>query len=130
VVERDYGLDSPLTTGAKYVLVKCKAFLVGLDVITIGKDATPRNRKPERLKAHLTKERDILSVIMIEINGIACRVIAARISLKGHIFTTDDGKTSLAKGKQVGVGETPTTLVKPALALVGGKCSAPEKIRT
>ncbi|EEA90462.1 hypothetical protein COLSTE_01357 [Collinsella stercoris DSM 13279] len=68
--------------------------------------------------------------MMIEINGLACRVIAARISLKGHIVTTDDGKTPLAKGKQVGVGETSTSLVKPTLALVGGKCSAPEKIRT
>ena len=130
VVERDHGLDSLLTTGAKYILVKCKAFLVGLGVITIGEDAAPRNREAQRLETHLAKERDILSVMMIEINGLACRVIAPRLSLEGHIATPDNSNAPFTKGKQVGVGETSTSLVKTTFALVGGKCSAPEKIRT
>ncbi len=82
VVKRHHRLYPPLAADAENVVVEGKALLVGLRVVTVGEDAAPRDGEAQGLEPHLAEERDVLSIMMIEIDGLLSGVVMALIRFK------------------------------------------------
>ena len=130
VAERHHRLDALFEAGAKHILIEREALLVGFGVIPVGEYTAPCDGEAQSLEAHLAEERDVLAVMMIEIDGLLGRVVMVGQRLERNVVTPDDGETVPPVRQKIRVGEPPPALVPGTLTLVGGKRAAPEKIRT
>ena len=123
-------LDTVCLTLAEHVLVKCQAGLVGLGLVTVGEDSSPRQAHAEGLKAHLGKESDVLLVVVVEIDAGLRGIVIAVLEVE-HLALAGDHRIALgAMRRHVHVGQAAAIHVVGALALVGSRCAAPQEVFT
>ena len=107
VVERHHRLDALFEAGAKHILIEREALLVGFGVIPVGEYTAPCDGEAQSLEAHLAEERDVLAVMMIEIDGLLGRVVMVGQRLERNVVTPDDGETVPPVRQKIRVGEPP-----------------------
>ena len=123
-------LDAVRLALAEYVLVEGQAGLVGLGLVTVGEDAGPSQAHTEGLKAHLGKESNVLLLVVIEIDAGLRGIVIAVLEVE-HFTLAGDHRIALgAVRSHVHVGKAAAVHVIGALALVGSRRAAPQKVFT
>ena len=123
MVERDHGLYAVGEQFVKQRVVESQALLVRLGLISLGKNARPRNGGAKKLEAHFRKQADILFVAVKEID---CRVVG-RFLL--HAQRNIRAFRALAPSRQqIVTAQALASLLIRALRLAGGYCAAQHKV--
>ena len=63
-------LDAVLAAAVEDAVVEREAGLVGLGVVAVGEDAAPGDGHAEHVEAHLSEQRDVLLVMMVEVDAV------------------------------------------------------------
>ena len=122
------GLDAVLMTFVKHVLIKLQAGLVGLLIEAVGVNTAPGNAQAVALKAHLREQGDVLLVVMVKINGLMAGILISLLALQHSSGAVHHRPALRAGGDQVHIGQTSAVHVVSALALIGGRRAAPQKV--
>ena len=102
-------------------VVEGKTGLVGLGIIAVGEDAAPGDGHAEHVEAHLGEQRDILLVVMVEIDAVMVGVEAVGVDVDRDLT-----RLLVAAAQEVVVdGSAAAVHVPSALKLVGGSGAAP-----
>ena len=126
MADGDQRLDAVLLAAVKNAVVKFQALLVGLALHASGEDAGPVDGGAEGLEAHLSKEGDILFVVMIEINGLVAGVQTVGTDAGGHPFRAGVGTV----GTHIRHAGAFAVHIPCTLELIGSAGTAPQKIIT
>ena len=84
-------LNAILVAFLKEIFVKFQASLIGLQFIPLRKNPAPSNGQTIGLKAHLTKEGNVLLEAVVHINGFLGWVEIAVLKVKHLFLPRDDG---------------------------------------
>ena len=90
-------------------------------------DAGPRNGQPEAFEAHLGKEGDILFIVVIQVDGLMAGVIVLLVTFQHFQLAPGHRHTVRPKGGHIHGGKALAARLPCALALIGGRCAAPQK---
>ena len=120
-------LDAVRLALAEHVLVEGEACLVGLGLIAVGEDAGPGQAHAERLEAHLGEQRDVLFVVVVEIDAGLGGIVIAVLEVEHFALAGAHGKALRAVRHDVNVRKAATIDVVGALALVGCGRAAPQE---
>ena len=102
-------------------VVEGEAGLVGLGVVAVGEDAAPRDGHAEHVEAHLGEQRDILLVVMVEVDTVMIGVEAVGVDVDRNL-----ARLLVAATQEVVVDRrTAAVNVPSALKLIGGRGAAP-----
>ena len=114
-------LDIVSAQAVEDAVVKGEAGLVGLGVVAVGEDAAPRDGHAEHVEAHLGEQRDVLLVVMVEIDAVMVGVEAVRVDVDRNL-----ARLLVAATQEVVVDRrTAAVNVPSALKLIGGRGAAP-----
>ena len=78
VRERDDRLHAVGMHRVEEIVVVLQALFIRLRLVAVREDARPGNTRAEALEAHLSKQRNVLFVAMVEVDGIVIRIDLAR----------------------------------------------------
>ena len=102
-------------------VVEGEAGLVGLGVVAVGEDTAPGDGHAEHVEAHLGEQRDILLVVMVEIDAVMVGIEAVGVDID-----RDLARLLVAAAQEVVVdGSAAAVHVPSALKLVGGGGATP-----
>ncbi len=121
VRERDNGLHAVLVHLVKEVVVELEAGLVRLGVVAVREDARPRDACAEAFEAHLGEQRDVLFVVMVEVDGVVVRVVLAR----QHAVRDFARHAVTARRHDVSDRDAFAAFLPAAFELMGSDCAAP-----
>ena len=124
VIESDERLDAMLFALVDHILIELEPRLIGLSVVAVGKYARPVDRETEAFEAHFCKQRDILFVVMIEVDCLMRRIEDALLNGRTERARSVD----VAAKEQVGNREALTVFEISALKLIGSGRAAPQEI--
>ena len=114
-------LDIVSAQAVEDAVVEGEAGLVGLGVVTAGEDAAPRDGHAEHVEAHLGEQRDVLLVVMVEIDAVMIGVEAVRVDVDRNL-----ARFLVAAAQEVVVDRrTAAVHVPSALKLIGGGSATP-----
>ena len=114
-------LDIVSTQAVENAIVEGEAGLVGLGVVAVGEDTAPRDGHAEHGKAHLGEQRDVLLVVMVEVDTVMIGVEAVGVDVDRNLT-----RLLVAAAQEVVVdGRTAAIHVPSALKLVGGGGATP-----
>ena len=123
-------LDAVRLALAEHVLVESQTGLVGLGLVAVGEDTGPGQAHAEGLKAHLGEQRDVLLVVVVEIDAGLRGVVIAVLEVE-HFALAGDHRIALGAVRgHIHVGQAATVNVVRALALVGSRRAAPQEVFT
>lgn len=114
----DERLDTVLVALVNDIIVELQARLVGLCFLAGGENAAPRNGKAVDLEPHARKELDVLFVAVVVINAFQLEVVGGRLL----------GDDLEALGQHILDGQALAIFQIGTLALICGRCAAPEEI--
>ena len=102
-------------------VVEGEAGLVGLGVVAVGEDTAPRDGHAEHVEAHLGEQRNVLLVVMVEIDAVMVGIEAVGVDID-----RDLARLLVAAAQEVVVdGSAAAVHVPSALKLVGGGGATP-----
>ena len=102
-------------------VVEGEAGLVGLGVVAVGEDTAPGDGHAEHVEAHLGEQRDILLVVMVEIDAVMIGVEAVGVDADRNLT-----RLLVAAAQEVVVdGRAAAVHVPSTLKLVGGGGATP-----
>ena len=127
VADGDKRLDAIFMALVEHRIVEGKTFFAGLGVVAVRQDAGPRNGQPEALEAHLGKEGDILFVVVVQVDGLMAGVIVLCVAFQHFQLAPGHRHTVRPKGGHIHGGKALAARLPCALALIGGRCAAPQK---
>ena len=114
-------LDIVSAQAVEDAIVEGEAGLVGLGVVAVGEDAAPRDGHAEHVEAHLGEQRDILLVVMVEVDTVMIGVEAVGVDVDRNLTRL----LVAAAQKMVIDGRTAAVHVPSALKLIGGGSATP-----
>ena len=102
-------------------IVEGEAGLVGLGVVAVGEDTAPGNGHAEHVEAHLGEQRDVLLVVMVEVDAVMVGIEAIGVDVDRDLT-----RLLVAAAQEVVVdGSAAAVHVPSALKLVGGGSATP-----
>ncbi len=104
--------------------VKIQPFLIGCFIVPVWKDPGPADAEPQAAKSHLRAQCDIFPIPVIEIHSLMTRIIQRLIDHRGE----HSGFIRTAALHKVLDGQSLSSFFPRSFALIGGYCSAPQKI--
>ena len=114
-------LDIVGTQAVENAVVEGEAGLIGLSVVAVGEDTAPRDGHAEHIEAHLGEQRDVLLVVMVEIDTVMIGVEAVGVDVDCNLT-----RLLVAAAQEMVVdGRTAAVHVPSALKLVGGGGATP-----
>ena len=114
-------LDIVSAQAVEDAVVEGEAGLVGLGVVAVGEDAAPRDGHAEHVEAHLGEQRDILLVVMVEVDTVMIGVEAIGVDVDRNLT-----RLLVAAAQEVVVdGRAAAVHVPSTLKLVGGGGATP-----
>ena len=114
-------LDIVSTQAVENAVVEGEAGLVGLGVVAVGEDAAPGDGHAEHVEAHLGEQRDVLLVVVVEVDAIMVGIEAIGVDVDRNLT-----RLLVAAAQEVVVdGRTAAVHVPSALKLVGGGGATP-----
>ena len=126
MADGDQRLDAVLLAAVEHAVVELQTLLIGFRFPAVGEDAGPVDGGAEGLEAHLSKEGDILFVVMIEINGLVAGVQTVGTDAGGHPFRAGVGTV----GTHIRHAGAFAVHIPCTLELIGSAGTAPQKIIT
>ena len=121
MAERHERLDVVLLELVEDLVVEGEAGLVGLILHARGEDAAPGDGHAEHVEAHLGKERDVLFVVMVEVD-----TVVVGVELVGIDVDRDLARLLNAAAHEVVVDRRAAPVDVPgALELIRGRSAAP-----
>ena len=81
VGQRDDRLDVVLQQLVEQVVIKLEPCLVRLRIVPVREDPAPTDRRAETLQAHLSEERDVFFITVIEVDCFMIRIKFVRLDL-------------------------------------------------
>ena len=123
VAEGDKRLYAMRLALVKHLVIEGQSRLIGHAGI-VREDARPVDGKPEALKAHLRKERDVFFVVVVKVYRLMAGIerIRVRPRQEGARRVHVSAQQHVRHGKRLAVLQIRT------LALIGGHCTAPQKV--
>ena len=114
-------LDIVGTQAVEDAVVEGEAGLVGLSVVAVGKDTAPGDGHAEHGKAHLGEQRDVLLVVMVEIDTVMIGVEAVGVDVDRNLT-----RLLVAAAQEMIVDRSTAAVHVPsALKLVGSGGATP-----
>ena len=102
-------------------VVEGEAGLVGLSIVAVGEDTAPGDGHAEHVEAHLGEQRDVLLIVMVEIDAVMVGVETIGVDVDRNL-----ARLLVAAAQEVVVdGRTAAVHVPSALKLVGGGGATP-----
>ena len=124
MAQRHKRLNAILAALVKHLVIKSKTGFIGLFVVAVREDPAPVDREPETGKSHLRKQRYILFVAMIKINGfvagIKCRLVCPGKESPWRIH--------ISSQQHVRHAQLFSILQIRAFTLIGCHSAAPQKV--
>ena len=123
VAECDEWLDVVRAQAVEDAVVEGEAGLVGLGIVTVGEDAAPGDGHAEHGKAHLGEQRDVLLVVMVEVDAVVVGVEAVGVDVDRNL-----ARLLVAAAQEMVVYAGAAAVHVPsALKLICGRGAAPEQ---
>ena len=114
-------LDVVSAQAVENAVVEGETGLVGLGVVAVGEDTAPRDGHAEHVEAHLGEQRNVLLVVMVEIDAVMVGIEAVGVDID-----RDLARLLVAAAQEVVVdGSAAAVHVPSALKLVGGGGATP-----
>ena len=114
-------LDVVSAQAVENAVVEGEAGLVGLGVVAVGEDTAPGDGHAEHVEAHLGEQRNVLLVVMVEIDAVMVGIEAVGVDID-----RDLARLLIAAAQEVVVdGSAAAVHVPSALKLVGGGGATP-----
>ena len=121
--ERDDRLHAVLMHLVKEVIVELEPGLVRRLLIAVRENARPGNRGAEAFEAELREQRDILLVVMVEVDRLVVRIV-----FPGQDAVRDlTGHAGAADRHDIRDRDALAAFLPAALQLMRGDCAAPKK---
>ena len=114
-------LDVVGAQAVENAVVEGEAGLVGLSIVAVGEDTAPGDGHAEHAEAHLGEQRNVLLVVMVEIDAVMVGVETIGVDVDRNLT-----RLLVAAAQEVVVdGRTAAVHVPSALKLVGGGGATP-----
>ena len=121
VRERHERLDVVSTQAVEDAVVEGEAGLVGLGVVAVGENTAPGDGHAEHVEAHLGEQRNVLLVVMVEVDAVMVGIEAVGIDIDRNLAWL-----LVAAAQEVVVDRrTAAVNVPSALKLIGGGSATP-----
>ena len=124
VAQRHQRLNAVFAALVKHLVIEGQTRLIGLFVVSIGENPAPVDGKPETGKSHLCKQRDVLFVMMIEVDCLMAG-IKRRLVRSGE---EGSGRIHIAAQQHIRHTQSFAILQIRAFALICGHSAAPQKV--
>ena len=124
VAQCDQRLDPVFFALVKHLVIESESGLIGLLIVPVREDPAPVDGQPETLEAHLREQRDVLLVVMIEVDRFVAGIKGRRICLGQK----SPGRIYISAKEHVRDAQSFAILQIGPLTLVGRHRASPQKI--
>ena len=128
MANRNERLDAVFAAFIDQAVIEGETGLVGDRIIAVGQDARPCDGKTVDLETHLSKQGDILFVVMIQIDGLVGGIAVFLITGQHFHLPAGDLHSVGTKGDHIYRGKAASIDIVSAFTLVGGGGTAPQKV--